>query len=196
MHMDSKSLTASVDLGSSLTKVFYSSKQGQAQPLVMAPETASIQAQQLDELSINKNSGAEYSAWLQLNDEVMAVGLLAANYNGDSGIVERKQHRATYKVLAILGVLREKLQLPTSFAANLAVMLPVTEYKDRLQVQEALKSAAGNFTFRGQPISVHLQNCLMLPEGFGLYTVCKNNLKLKGLVVQKSLEQEIYREYH
>lgn len=181
MHIDNEILSASVDLGNSLTKVFYSSKQGQAQPLIMLPEMAWIGLQQLDELSINKATAAEYSAWLQLNDDVMAVGHLAVNYNGDTGIVERKQLRATYKVLAILGVLREKLQLPTSFTANLAVMLPITEYKDRLQVQENLKSAAGKFSFRGQPISVHLQTCLVLPEGFGLYSVCKNNLKQKGI---------------
>ncbi len=72
MHMDSKSLSASVDLGSSLTKVIYA-EQGQAQPLIMPPETAWVQSQQLDELSINKTTAAEYSAWLQLNDEVIAV---------------------------------------------------------------------------------------------------------------------------
>ncbi len=181
MHIDNKNPSVSVDLGSSLTKVFYSSKEGQAQPLVMLPEMAWIGLEQLDELSINKAAAAEYSAWVQLNNDVMAVGHLASNYNGDTGMVERKQLRATYKVLAILGVLREKLQLPTSFTANLAVMLPVTEYQDRLQVKENLKSAAGKFSFRGQPISVDLQNCLMLPEGFGLYSVCKNNLKLKGI---------------
>jgi hypothetical protein len=180
MHIDSKSLSASVDLGSSLIKVFFAN-QGQAQPLTMAPQMARVQSQQLDELSINQTTAAEYSAWLQLNEEVIAVGLLATNYGGDSGIVERKQLRATYKVLAVLGVLREKLQLPSSFTANLAVMLPVTEYKDRLQVQENLKLAAGKFSFRGQPISVHLQTCLVLPEGFGLYGICKNNLKLKGI---------------
>ena len=178
--MDDKIPSASIDLGSSLTKVFYS-KLGQPHPLTISPEIARVQSQQLDELAINMTSATEYSAWLQLNKETIAVGQLATNFGGDSGIVERKQLRATYKVLAILGILRDKLQLPATFAANIAVMLPITEYKDRLQVQNDLKSACSKFAFRGQAISVQLQNCLILPEGFGLYTVSKNNLKQKGI---------------
>lgn len=171
---------ASIDLGSSLTKVFYLN-QTQPQPLIVAPEVAWIQPQQLDELAINKNAASEYSAWLQMGEEMVAVGQLAQNFGGDSGLVERKLHRAGYKVLAVLGILREKLELPTSVAAHIAVMLPITEFKDRQQLQESIKKAASGFAFRGQPLSIHLQNCLMLPEGFGLYTICKNNLKLRGI---------------
>ena len=171
---------ASIDLGSSLTKVFYLN-QTQSQPLIVAPEVAWIQPQQLDELAINKNAASEYSAWLQMGEEMVAVGQLAQNFGGDSGLVERKLHRAGYKVLAVLGILREKLELPTSVAAHIAVMLPITEFKDRQQLQESIKKAASGFAFRGQPLSIHLQNCLMLPEGFGLYTICKNNLKLRGI---------------
>lgn len=170
----------SIDLGSSTIKVFFS-RGGAPQPLVMLPEVAWVDLAQLDELSINSSVGAEYCAWLELKDEIIAVGQLAENFNGDDAIAERKQRRAVYKALAILGVVREKLNLPTSFGAHIAVMLPITEYKDRVQVQEALKLAAGNFAFRGQPLSVDLHTCLMLPEGFGLYAVCKNSLKLKGI---------------
>lgn len=173
-------LSVSIDLGSSAIKVFFS-QGGTPQPLVILPEVAWIEPAQLDEIGINSSVDPEYCAWLQLKEEIVAVGQLAENFGGDDGIVERKQRRAVYKVLAVLGVLREKLQLPTSFGARIAVMLPITEYKDRVDVQVALKLAAGKFAFRGQPLSIDLQTCLMLPEGFGLYAVCKNNLKLKGI---------------
>lgn len=175
-----KMVFASVDLGSSLTKGF-TLIQGKSQPFVMAPEVAWIHPQQLDELAINQSAAPEYSAWLQLGDEMVAVGQLATNFGGDSGLIERKQQRAVYKVLAVLGVLRSKLELPTSFAASLAVLLPITEFKDRQRVQELLQEAASAFAFRGQPLSIQLRNCPMLPEGFGLYTAYKNNLKRRGI---------------
>ncbi len=178
--MNDKTVFAAIDLGSSITKVFFL-KQGKSQPLVMSSETAWIQPEQLDELAVNNSAATEYSAWLQLGEEMVAVGQCAQNFGGDSGLVERKQQRAIYKVLAVLGVLRDKLELPTSFVANIAVMLPITEFKDRLKVQEAIKVGASNFAFRGQTCSINLHNCMILPEAFGLYTACKNNLKQRGI---------------
>ncbi|MBD1845692.1 ParM/StbA family protein [Cyanobacteria bacterium FACHB-63] len=174
-------LIASLDLGSSLTKSFYI-RDRMPCPLVMEPEIAWVQSELLGKYqSVNHDAQPEKVAWVQLGDEMAAVGQFAQGFSGDNGLIERKERRAIYKVLALLGAVREKLQLPTTTTATVALMLPVTEFSDRQKLQSAIAESAQNFIFRGQPLSISFDKLQILPEGFGLFLTKRGELIKRGV---------------
>ena len=169
-------IVTSIDLGSSLTKSFYLDH-GMPCPLVMEPEIASVQPELLDRYqSVNQDAYPEKVAWVQLDDEIAAVGQFAQNFAGDMGLVERKERRAIHKILAVLGSIQERLQLSERTAAILSVMLPVTEFSDRKKLQSSIQEAAASFTFRGKALSIEFQKLQILPEGFGLFLTLRAEL--------------------
>ncbi|MBD1848202.1 ParM/StbA family protein [Cyanobacteria bacterium FACHB-63] len=174
-------LLASIDLGSSLTKSFYLNG-GMPCPLLMPPEIAWVQPELLGKYqSVNAEAQPDKVAWVQLGDEIAAVGQFAQGFAGDQGLVERKQRRAIYKLLAVLGVVREKLDLPTTTTASLSLMLPVTEFSDRKTLQTTLQEAAQNFNFRGRSLSISFNKLQILPEGFGLFLTRRAELLKQGI---------------
>lgn len=81
-----------------------------------------------------------------------------------------KRQLAVNKVLDLLGQLWERLRLQeTSFAVDLAVLLPFSEYHaDQGELVNELQSAAECFWYRGVQLMLRLETVKVVPEGAGL----------------------------
>jgi hypothetical protein len=160
-----------IDLGSSLTKVLYLDSKGVLGHLTMPPAVAvGIDEDAVQEfLSVNSGLSPHDAAWVQIPGEegVIVVGHLASNYQGQSVLVQRKAISGLYRVLAVLGVLREMLNLPTEFVCDLGLALPVAEYTTRQILEESLKTNAC-FCCRGVELNVEFRLIDCQPEGYGL----------------------------
>ncbi len=174
-------LIAAIDLGSSLTKSFYL-EQNKPHPILIASEIAWVQPELLTKLhTFNRDAEPERVAWVQVGNETAAIGQFAQSFSGDMGLMERKERRAVYKILATLGAMHQKLALPGSITAHISVTLPITEFNDRRFLQEALGKAAQGFSFRGRPLSINFQKLQIYPEGFGLFLTRRGELSAQGI---------------
>jgi hypothetical protein len=81
-----------IDLGSSVTKIFYLNN-GKLELLLMPSEGAIVFQSRLDEfVTVNANASPETAARLQLPDQegIVTVGKLAENFRGDAALTQRK----------------------------------------------------------------------------------------------------------
>lgn len=101
------------------------------------------------------------------NDSIVAVGLLARDLKAQYRMDALKYEGAIYKVLAIVGAIAQKHNLPSTLTANIGVLLPWGEYRSRQWLTELLSKALKSFYFRGQHLKVEVKHISCLPEGFG-----------------------------
>lgn len=173
-------LLASIDLGSSLIKSFFLN-QGHIQPLTIHPQTAPLS--HLPEASykgLGDGGNPESTAWVQAGGETVAVGQLASNFVPDVGLTEDKTSRASMRVLATLGVMRERSEEPATLPVKLILSLPMSEYKKKDYLKSTLEDYAGNFVFRDQHLSMSFKHLQFIPEGTGLFLCHKAQLQKQG----------------
>ena len=177
-----------VDLGSSLTKVFYVN-QGKVGLLLMPPTTARVTMARLDEfLSVNRNAPPESAAWIQLQDDEppISIGKLAQNFKGDDALKQRKSQPGLYRTLAVIGVVREALGLAEDLVCDVGIALPVAEYRDRARFQDELK-AQTEFMCRDACITVDYRTIYVQPEGLGLILERRSALRKQGQPLGKTV---------
>lgn len=168
--------TLFVDLGSSLTKGFFTNGNGQTHVLTMNSEVSfPIALKDLDIYrQLKQPQHPDKSAWIKRGQEIRAVGLLAQNFGIDTGTTERKERRAVDKILAAIGVMLTRLDLPrtkgfksTPIPLRLGVVLPFDEFASRDAIIAELK-AHSRFEFCDMPIAFELTDHRFAPEGFCL----------------------------
>lgn len=171
-----------VDYGHSLTKVVFS-VHGRIDYLFMQPAlTSPLMKEQLQLLKLhNANAEPEDAAWLELENEIRAVGSAAENFGGDTGADERKERRAAFKTLAVLGAIQERADLPQQFEAHIGLLLPMTEFVDALRVCQKIQDAAAQFSFRDRSLTLSIPLCKPYPEGFGLFLGRRSELSLQNI---------------
>lgn len=166
------------DLGDSSGKFIVHPPNGDPQKIIMGSRVAL-----LDDFQINQHQLGEIiklnplsDAWVKLGKQYAAVGNLAQKYAHDATRVaeqkEPKQNTALFKLLAIVGAVREIYNLPEKFDLDLVLLLPYPEYKfassKQNNFQKQLKEALSRFYFRGTALFVKLANFSCKPEGAGL----------------------------
>lgn len=161
-----------LDLGASLTKGFFLGESDQVVPLLMEPEVAGpLDVNRLRAVrSYNASSQGEHCAWLERDGSLWAVGKLATNLRGGSYLEERKEVRAVEKILAAIGVMKERLygDAPVTLRLRLGLLLPFSEFETRVSLWLTLRSIK-EFKFRGQLIKLEfVSDVFFRPEGFGL----------------------------
>lgn len=185
--------TLYLDLGASLTKGFFALSGGAAEPLIMGSEVSGpLEASHLNAVkAFNTTSKPEVCAWIGLGKEAKetyAIGQFAQNFGGESWVDERKELRAVHKILAAIGVMKERTStVPISgagfsqvFPLCLGLLLPFSEFEDRTRILKELR-AIKEFTFRGNLIKLELKDVLFRPEGFGLCLDAIKLLRSRGL---------------
>ncbi len=157
-----------IDLGSSLLKVLIH-HHDRLHTLLLSPRIANLSQKRLQAiLDANPNGAPEDLCWLEHDNQLIAIGTLADSLQGDTAIKQRKMEPGLVRVLGILGILKDWLELPDRFECNLGIALPVAEYADRDSFAQHLQATARDFTCRGQQLSVTLNLLDIQIEGMGL----------------------------
>lgn len=130
------------------------------------------------------NAAPENSAWIEYKGKYQAVGFLARKrFHADLQLQRRKFELALPKVLAIVGALAEKHNLPVGAAIRLGIVFPWGEYQDRALFRQLITEGLANFRFRGKERSFVLDTFICLPEGGGVLT--------RGRAPGSSLKEQI-----
>ena len=179
-----------LDLGASLTKGFFRCETGSVEPILMGSEVSGpLSRSHLDTIkSFSTSSRPELCAWLGRGSELRAVGQFAQNFGGESWVDERKELRAVDKILAAIGVIKERsltisgqgFSPAAPISVQLGVLLPFSEFEDRHRISKELRSLK-EFTFRGCPIKLEFKEISFRPEGFGLCLDAIKALRDRGV---------------
>lgn len=168
-------LTLAYDPGTSLTKVIYAIDDGDPKLLTMPPETVQLPGDNRTGLeercAIDQFAKPEDLAWFSFKKttgDCFAVGELARKYTAQMSIRQLKYEASEYKIVAIIGAIAQQEHLPEEFDLDLAVLLPLAEYRDGSKLQEKLSSDLKRFWWQGQhKRQANLQRWKCFPEGGG-----------------------------
>ncbi len=166
-------LTLAVDPGGSYLKGFFTLDSFKPELILMEPEVALVPQQSIEVYEQNKIGSAapENSAWIEYKGKYQAVGFLARKrFHADLQLQRRKFELALPKVLAMVGALVEKHNLPNGATISLGIVFPWGEYQDRALFRQLIAEALANFRFRGIERSFGLDTFICLPEGGGVLT--------------------------
>ncbi|GAQ00173.1 ParM/StbA family protein [Leptolyngbya sp. NIES-2104] len=168
-------LILAIDAGGSQTKIVYTyPASDHYHYLVISPEVEQIPKQRLQEYLDRQgwigSPVAENRAWIECQDEVFILGAFAQNFNPEDRIKERKYENALYKVLAAIGVIVRRHNLPVrkKLSICLGILLPWNEYNDRDLFEDQLKLMLSNYKFQDLSLRVEIERFLCRPEGGGI----------------------------
>jgi hypothetical protein len=166
-------LTLAVDPGGSYLKSFYTLESFKPELILMEPEVALVPFQSLEAYEQSKigNSSPENSAWIEYQGKFQSVGFLARRrFHADLQLQRRKFELALPKVLALVGAIAEKHDIPNGASIRLGILLPWGEYQDRALFGQLVTDALANYRFRGYEKSFAVELFMCLPEGGGVLT--------------------------
>ncbi|WP_146132046.1 ParM/StbA family protein [Pleurocapsa sp. CCALA 161] len=177
-------LVISVDLGGSLTKVAAATADGQYCLLALASEVSEIPQAILKDVQSGfwGDANPESMVWVGVKDGLSyAVGKFARdNFSSQINLALSKTDLAVPKILALLWVLQQKLNLGSSFYVRLGVLLPAGECSalDRQELIDLLVPALKGFSTPTGKMSVRLfGNLVIKPEGGGVFLNYKQDEK-------------------
>jgi hypothetical protein len=173
-------LIIAIDLGGSSTKVFYYDSNGALKVLVMEPLTADVLESEIKNhlQQLVGKVEPEDVAWVKVREKsqdeeaevsykVRAVGRLAKHLGGSADLKKAKFEFGVFKILAAIGVVRSRLDLPPKLTVALSVLMPWGEFVNRHQLKELLADC-GSYYFNGERLSVSWWLLDFKPEGGGL----------------------------
>ena len=170
-HQLAPQIVLALDFGGSLTKGFCRDSNDAVHYLAMEAETAPILQESIAAHTQQKMGTAnpEDAAWIGIGERYTAVGYFARTFHGNAGLQELKYERATFKTLAAIWVIAQKLQLDNTIEVALAVLLPPGEYEDRYRFETMLKEGMQEFLTPTGKMSATLKAFNCKPEGCGIY---------------------------
>lgn len=166
-------LTLAVDPGGSFLKGFFTLETFKPELILMEPEVAVVPLHSLESYEQSKigSSSPENSAWIEYKGKYQAVGFLARKrFHAGLQLQRRKFELALPKVLAMVGAIAEKYDLPNGSTVRIGILLPWGEYRDRELFNALITEALANYKFRGNEKSFVLDLFICLPEGGGVLT--------------------------
>lgn len=170
-------ITLAVDLGSTRPRAIYVDNRPESDRktpglLLMYPEVT-----KLPESSINAHEASKYGttspendAWVSIAGSYYAVGSLAKRcFCAEHSLLQMKLDGAIAQILAIVGCIAHRLQIPERVSINLGVVVPWDEFKSAGILESLLRKSAADFTFRGKRYETVLEKFICQPEGGGLF---------------------------
>jgi hypothetical protein len=157
-----------VDVGASWIKAI---ARGSKRPyfLGMSPYCAKADRETCDQLTRlwGDNVSLE-SGWVSDIDGYYLLGKGAQSYNGSSlGNGERKNAKALYQILGVLGAFAKQFGLPKHSSIRLSVLLPISEYATSERLIGDIKQAIKDFKYCGISYDFKLAGLSIKPEGAG-----------------------------
>lgn len=166
-----EAIPISVDVGTSATKIICEATAYEPYFLLMEPEVRQVSNSSLDRhLSAAVGTPLpQDDAWLEWDGNFYAVGYLARSlFESEVDLDSSKYEPAIPKILAAVGTIAEREQLPDEFDLYLATLLPYGEWDQRDLLETRLRAALTDFSFRGRSLSVELAHFNCKPEGSGM----------------------------
>jgi hypothetical protein len=168
-------LILTFDPGSSLSKVIYQTAiDTKSRLLLMEPEVIELSPKSIHTYLKTRGSMSlvrpEDDAWVQCSgsEKCQIVGFLAQEFLGAVKMKELKYENALYKILAAVGAIAQKTNLPKKFNLGISALLPYSEYQNAQRLEQLLKQRLKSFWFRGERLQVKLEDFECRPEGGGL----------------------------
>jgi hypothetical protein len=162
------------DAGLSSSKAIVSTGE-QFLPLVMAPEAIERNSESLDRYRCQVGSDLVDRSFVGVNGVYVVVGSLAAALGAFQTFKPLKSETIVYKILAMVSVMAQRLNLGTSFDLELGCLLPPGEFLDREKIHQSLTLALLDFDTPMGALSVNLVRCDFYPEGMGVVTLQQAN---------------------
>lgn len=166
-----ETLTIAVDPSASHLRGFSTLDSFKPGIILLDPEVTKVPKQSIERYEEKDrlgSTGPEISAWVEYKGEYWAVGQLARKrFGADLQLKKPKFELALPKVLAMVGALAEKHELPNGTPIRLGILFPCGEYQKRATFKQLISDALANFRFRGKERSFLLDTFVCLPEGGG-----------------------------
>lgn len=160
-------LTLACDAGASLFKAI-GGCDDELLPLVMPPEILKRQSEGLDRYRCQIGSDLLDRAFVGLGGNYFAVGSLAQELGAMPTFKPLKSETIVYKILAMVSIMAQRLNLGTSFELDLACLLPAGEIPDACHLKSSLASALADFDTPLGVFNVKLSRCDFHVEGMGI----------------------------
>jgi hypothetical protein len=179
-------LKLAIDLGGSSTKAI-AEIDDRLVPVVMSPEVIELDCPDLDNYRQQHELDLAYRSFIGVKDRYFAVGDLAVRLGATQALKRLKSETLVYKLLAILAILVQKLDLGNSFDLELGCLLPPGEFADRERLHDKLIEAISDFdTPLGRMSARTIGDILYIPEGLGvahLYYINRQQMGKVGVIM-------------
>lgn len=182
------SLTVALDFGGTGIKGFFTLDAFNPELFFLEPEVSVVMRQSLDAYERSKTGSMSPfdEAWIEYKQKFYAVGFLAKQkFQGLLQLQKRKFELAVPKVLAVIGAISVKHNLPNGTLIKLGVVFPWDEYQANIEFKQIIASALLDYKFRGQSKSFVLDAFACLPEGGGV--LARGRIASASLKSQKVL---------
>jgi len=174
---DTMALKVFLDLGGSGTKgVYWNPWEERFEVLWMEPHVALMNPEDIKTFKLGDKLGGrspETSAYVQVDTQMYAVGMLGRILGGDSGLRNPKKDSLLVKVLAAIGVIWDRLRrnrYSNQFHLEIGFLLPLAEYwRHAATLEQELRAALVGFSYRGHSLAAKSSRIEGLPEGAGIY---------------------------
>ena len=107
-------------------------------------------------------------SFVGVDGNYFAVGKLATRLGATQPLKPLKSETIVYKILGMVSMMAQRLNLGTSFDLSLGCLLPPGEFRDRDRIQTALTVALADFDTPIGVFNVRLIECNFYPEGTGI----------------------------
>ncbi len=172
-----------IDLGASLIKVIHTGRDGTPSPLALRPQlVTAVGVEQIHAQMQEYGDDLLRSAWIEVDGQTHAVGDLAIDLVGRQYHELSKWDGLLPRILVILGLIAQRLNLPTGLVAQVGLLLPRGEIQrsDRDARLAQIVEAAKQFKFRGQLVQCQL-TLKLSTEGAGLFAAQAVRLDKQGI---------------
>ncbi|MEM8779954.1 MAG: ParM/StbA family protein [Cyanobacteria bacterium P01_G01_bin.49] len=164
-------LNVSIDLGGSKTKIIGGTSFTKRVVLTMEPSIAEMPRSILENVMGLENANVEDKVWVEVEGKIYGVGYLAKVLTvSNPQLTALKSTIALPKILGVLWVLKQKLNLADDVSINLSCLLPPGEIKDREKLEAQLKQVfSRGFETPTGKLTPKLNYYSCLAEGSGIY---------------------------
>jgi hypothetical protein len=138
--------------------------------LGMSPYCAKVTKAECDRIKRDwGNSASIENSWVADVEGHYFLGDCAQGYNGAAiANGERKNSKALYQTLGVLGAFAQQFGLPPRSSIELTILLPIVEYATSSKLIEDLKVSIQDFEYCGVRHSFKLAGISTKPEGAGV----------------------------
>jgi hypothetical protein len=136
--------------------------------IVMSSAVIEQRSETLDRYRQQVGGDLTTRSFVGVDGNYFAVGKLATRLGATQPLKPLKSETIVYKILGMVSMMAQRLNLGTSFDLSLGCLLPPGEFRDRDRIQTALTVALADFDTPIGVFNVRLIECNFYPEGTGI----------------------------
>jgi hypothetical protein len=143
--------------------------------LVLSPAAIQQHSQTLNTYRCPFSTDLIHRAFAGVGDNYVAVGKLADMLGATQSVKQLKSDTIVYKILVVVSIMAQRLDLGSKFDLQLGCLLPPGEFCDRDRIQSDLIAALANFDTPVGIFNVRLVGIHFFIEGMGVAQLLKVN---------------------